>query len=134
MKGEKGITLVALIITIIILLVLVVVSINLVMNSGIIDKAEHSISKYIESEIGEQIKLAYSEYQIKEFEGTEETAEKIIGDRLKETFEDENLTVKVNNGKVIVNTTVKDEPKTYIYKLNTGEVYESKDPSEYENE
>ena len=55
MKGEKGITLVALIITIIILLVLVVVSINLVMNSGIIDKAEHSISKYIESEIAKRI-------------------------------------------------------------------------------
>ena len=40
MKKQSAITLVALIITIIILLVLATVSIKLIMNGGIIDKAE----------------------------------------------------------------------------------------------
>ena len=50
MRNQKGITLVALIITIIILLILAIVSINLVMNGGIIGKAEKGTDSYLEAE------------------------------------------------------------------------------------
>ena len=55
---EHGITLVALVITVIVLLILVMVSISLVMNGGIIDKAEKGTQTYSAEEELEQIKLA----------------------------------------------------------------------------
>ena len=64
---QSGITLVALIITIIVLLILALVSIRLVMNGGIIDRAEKGTKAYTEAEIGEQIKLAYQEYQMAKY-------------------------------------------------------------------
>ena len=66
MKVEnKGITLVALIITIIVLLILATVSISLVINNGILDKAQHGVDKYSEEEELEQIKLAVSSAMLK---------------------------------------------------------------------
>ena len=56
---NKGVTLVALIITIIILLILATVSISLVINNNILDKAQHGVDKYSEEEELEQIKLAF---------------------------------------------------------------------------
>ena len=70
LKNNKGITLVALIITIIVLLILAMVSINLVMNGGIIGKSKNAVDKYSEEEIAEQIKLAYQEYQMSQYTGT----------------------------------------------------------------
>ena len=69
LKNTKGITLVALIITIIVLLILAMVSISLVMNSGIIDKADQSVKTYSDEEIQEKIKIAYSEYQMAQYSG-----------------------------------------------------------------
>jgi flagellar basal body-associated protein FliL len=54
-KKEQGITLVALIITIIVLLILAMVSIRLVMNGGIIDRADNSVKTYSNEEIAEQL-------------------------------------------------------------------------------
>ena len=70
LNTNRGITLVALIITIIILLILAMVSIRLVMNGGIIDKANKATQAYKESEIQEQIKLAYNEWQTARWDGT----------------------------------------------------------------
>ena len=64
LKQTKGITLIALIITIIVLLILAVVSIRLVVNNGILGKAESGVNTYSESETEEKIKLAYSDYQM----------------------------------------------------------------------
>ena len=64
MKKQNGITLVALVITIIILLILAMVSIKLVMNSGIITRAEKGVNAYSEEEIKEKIQLAYSDYKM----------------------------------------------------------------------
>ena len=50
---QRGITLVALIITIIVLLILAIVSIRLVMNDGIIGKAEYGRDQYPVSEAGD---------------------------------------------------------------------------------
>ena len=63
-REQRAITLVALIITIIVLLILAIVSINLVMNGGIIDKSKNAVDKYSQEEVQEQIKLAYSEWQM----------------------------------------------------------------------
>ena len=53
----------ALVISIIVLLILATVSINLVINNGILDKAKTAVDKYLEGEIEEQIKLAFLEYE-----------------------------------------------------------------------
>ncbi len=57
MKDQKGITLVALVITIIILLILAMVSISLVLNSGIIDRANNAVNAYNNAQINEQEQL-----------------------------------------------------------------------------
>lgn len=45
-KSNKGITLVALIITIIVLLILAGVSISFVLNGGILDNAQNAVNEY----------------------------------------------------------------------------------------
>ncbi len=57
MKAEKGITLVALVITIIVLLILAMVSIALVMNTGIINHANNAVTKYNDAQVNEQQQL-----------------------------------------------------------------------------
>ena len=64
LKQTKGITLIALIITIIVLLILAMVSIRLIMNAGIIGKAQTATETYGIEEEKEQIKLAYADYQM----------------------------------------------------------------------
>ena len=61
-KTQKGITLVALIITIIVLLILAVVSISAVRDSGIIKYAEDTVKQNEEAQEKELISLAYSAY------------------------------------------------------------------------
>ena len=62
---NKGITLVALIITIIVLLILATVSISLVINNGVLDKAQHGVDKYSEEEEFERVKLAVASAMLK---------------------------------------------------------------------
>ena len=57
MRSQKGITLVALVITIIVLLILAIVSINLVMNTNIITKANEGVTKYNAAQTNEQQQL-----------------------------------------------------------------------------
>ena len=57
MREQKGITLVALIITIIVLLILAMVSISLVLNGGIIDRANNAVHNYQAAELNEQQQL-----------------------------------------------------------------------------
>ena len=69
LRKENAITLVALIITIIVLLILATVSIALVINSGIISKADESVNRYSDEEVQEMIKTGYSEYQMVKYHG-----------------------------------------------------------------
>ena len=111
-KEEKAITLVALIITIIVLLILAMVSIRLVMNGGIIDRAEKGTKAYTEAEIGEQLKLVYAEYQMGQYQTPVD-----IEARLKEIFGNDNVqNVSVANGKL--KATIKG--KKYDYDIATG--------------
>ena len=64
-KEKNAITLLALIITIIILLILATVSISLIINSGILDNAQHGVDRYSEEEELEQIKLAVASARLK---------------------------------------------------------------------
>ena len=121
MKKENGITLVAMVITIIILLILATVSISLVMNNGILDKAKSAVDKYSEGEIEEQIKLSYLELQTEKLYNSNVNDTEFLTNSLREKLNDNNLTVKVKNGKVTLKTKIKGETKTYIYKSNTGE-------------
>lgn len=61
MRGQKGITLVALIITIIVLLILAVVSIGAISDSKIIDHADTAKDKYVESQEDESTKIKDAE-------------------------------------------------------------------------
>ncbi len=125
LKNNKGITLVALIITIIVLLILAMVSIRLVMNGGIIDRAERGTKAYTEAEIGEQIKLAYAEWQTARWTGETRTAEQFITARLQSTFGQTNgesnvKNVSVTNGKVIAEIRTTGEFVKYSYDAGTG--------------
>ena len=124
-RQAKGITLVALIITIIVLLILAMVSIRLVMNGGIIDRAERGTQAYSDAEIEEQIKLAYAEWQTAQFTGETRTAEQFITARLQSTFGQTNgesnvKNVSVTNGKVIAEIRTTGEFVKYSYDAGTG--------------
>ena len=85
------------------------VSIRLVMNGGIIDKADKGTHAYSEEEVKEQMALAYSEYQMAKYANeTEKTPEQFIEERLGNTFSNvEN--VSITNG--VINATI--DGKTY---------------------
>ncbi len=56
-KKEKGITLVALVVTIIVLLILAAVSINIAFNTGIIAESKNAVNSYKGAEENEQTTL-----------------------------------------------------------------------------
>ena len=122
LRKENAITLVALIITIIVLLILAMVSISLVMNSGIIDKSKSAVDKYSGEEIQEQLKLAYSEWQMSQYTGTPMTTQD-IQTKLGQIFGAENVKdVSLANGKL----TAKINGTPYEYDTATGKAKEIK--------
>ena len=58
MKNQKGITLVALIITIIVMLILVAVTISIALNGGIFEKARDASEKTLKAQLEEAVMLA----------------------------------------------------------------------------
>lgn len=120
----KGITLVSLVLTIIILLILATVSISLVINNGILDKAKSAVDKYSDGEIEEQIKLAYTEWQTAKLTGTTENANEFIKSRLDQIYNNIEEVI-VDNEKIDV--TVKKNEQTYSYKydINLGTISKS---------
>lgn len=65
LKSNKGITLIALVITIIVLIILVGIAVSLsVGNNGIINKAQNSNAKYIHSKVLEALKIEGDNYVI----------------------------------------------------------------------
>ena len=141
MKKENAITLVALIITIIVLLILATVSINLVMNGGVLDKAKSSVDKYSEEEIKEKIRLAYLEIKKKKIYNTNLDEEEFLKTRLEDKFGEGNANVKkinktfkirINNKKYCIskegkveedNSILPDEYQQVEYIESTGTQY-----------
>ena len=120
-KNMKGITLVALVISIIVLLILATVSINLVINNGILDKAKYAVDKYSDGEVGEQIKLAYLELQTEKLYNSNVDDAEFLTNRLKQTFGNENVkNVSISNVKVIAEIKTKGSFTKYSYDVRTG--------------
>ena len=64
MKKQKGITLVALVITIIVLLILAMVSIKIVMDGGLITRASKATDTHTIEAEKEAIAIGYAAYQM----------------------------------------------------------------------
>ena len=129
LKTQKGITLVALIITIIVLLILAMVSISLVMNGGIINKSKSAVDKYSQEEVQEQIKLAYSEWQMGQYTGETQTASAFIQSKLNSIYGAGSVTsVEESNGVFTVSFA---NGKQYTYNVATGVAAKVKTISEY---
>ena len=127
--NSKGITLVALIITIIILLVLATVSINLVINGGILDKSKSAVDKYSDEELMEQIKLAYQEYQILQYTGETEDVDIFIQNKLNSIYQLGKIKKIKKEEEILVVELV--DGKQYIYDTLTGKSEEYADPFNY---
>ena len=65
LSENKGITVVALIITIIVILIITAITINLSNNNGIVERSGKASTEYKISEEKEKITLAYNEYTLK---------------------------------------------------------------------
>ena len=127
---QRGITLVALIITIIVLLILAMVSISLVMNSGIIDKSKTAVDKYSQEEIQEQIKLAYAEWQTAQWTSDAGDAATFMQTRLRTSLNDNGLTVTESSGIFVVRLS---NNKQYIYDTKTGGMLDEVPVAAYPN-
>ena len=90
------------------------VSIRLVMNGGIIGRAEKGTKAYSEAEIGEQLKIVYAEYQMSQYSGTPMTTQDIQA-KLREIYGND-TTASLENGKLTA--TIKGT--TYEYDIATG--------------
>lgn len=87
--SQKGITLIALIISIIILLMLAMISISLITNNSIIDKAKNSVEKYREQEELEKVQLAVTSALLK---GNGALTEDNLNTEIQENFDNKTLT------------------------------------------
>lgn len=105
MKREKGITLIALVITIIILLILAGVSLNLLIGEeGILGKTKDSVKATNKSFVEEQVYLAWTSAQTNYFEDRVKDASVVDS----EYFEPDNLTKYLSEGEIV----------TVKYKMN----------------
>ena len=94
------------------------VSIRLVMNGGIIDKSKNAVDKYSEEELQEQIKLAYSDWQLGQYTGETRTAAKYIQDSLNKTYGEDTVTNVTETDGVF--TVTFSDGREYTYNVTTG--------------
>lgn len=94
LKNMRGITLISLVTSIIVLLIISTISIAIITNSGIIDKAQDASVKCSDSTVEEKIRLALAEYQIKSDTSNylDKTKQEYLQDSLNKLF---NSTVSV---------------------------------------
>lgn len=78
LKNNKGITLVALIITVIVLLILAMVSIRLVINNGVVERGQTAVNAYQYEEVKEKIITAFREYQMGKMENSNYSFEEAL--------------------------------------------------------
>lgn len=82
-KEQKGITLVALVITIIILLILATISIQALTGSGLFGKAKDAEEETTKAQLKEEIELAIQEIHVEEIpKGNNVTLETLAGGQL----------------------------------------------------
>ena len=116
MKNVKGITLIALVITIIVLLILAGVSISLTLGeNGILTKAQGAASSHGEAEVKEQIGLAYNAWKVGNLTGDTEELKNYLKDELSKVYNEENVSVNEEDGKLVV--IIISNGTTHSYKL-----------------
>lgn len=82
---EKGITLIALVITIIILLILAGVTINIAIKTGLMEKTEAAVDRYTQQELLETLKLELIDYKMANLSNNnDDDDESNIANKLKE--------------------------------------------------
>ena len=115
LKKEKGITLVALVVTIIVLLILAFIAISMIMgDNGVVEKAKESKEETIKAQEREFIKLAYQDLEMDyRLKGTDITADRVM-EKLSEY--DKNIEVKMITKDEIGDTEV-------VVEKNSGEEY-----------
>ena len=134
MKNNKGITLVALVVTIVVLLILAGVSINLVLgNNGIIAKAKDAETKSAEASQNDLKEMSNLEDEMDKQLGTYDPLKKIPTKTLEEAkvdFVKEKTKVEFSDGNVIIPEGFKiaDVPAS---KVQDGVVIEDKDRNQF---
>lgn len=116
LKKEKGITLLALIITIIVLLILAMVSIKLVKDGAIIQHAQSATSKYSDEQIIEKVKLAYSATKMDSISAKYSFWSSEFENKLRE-----NIQKSFPDSKIEVNQT-KDDDDNRLYSVNIDDL------------
>lgn len=93
-SANKGITLIALIITIIILLILAGISISAITNKGLFQKAKDAEKNYENAQVEEDVKLAVMSLQVEESQKamTQDEKRKFLEDELKLQQEESTVT------------------------------------------
>ena len=88
-NNQRGITLVALVITIIVLLILAMVSIKIAMDGGLITKSNESVTTYDEAKIKESIQLAVAQCYMEK--------EGLTKNNLKQALKEQKINVEEDN-------------------------------------
>ena len=115
LRRNKGITLVALVITIIILLILAGISIQAITNTGLFANAKKAKEKSMEGQLKEEISLAIQSIQTEEiYKGNSVTLETLAGGQLQKELKD--ITAELADGEI--NGEYKDYEYTIDDKFN----------------
>ena len=115
LRRNKGITLVALVITIVILLILAGISIQAITNTGLFANAKKAKEKSMEGQLKEEISLAIQSIQTEEiYKGNSVTLETLAGGQLQKELKD--ITAELADGEI--NGEYKDYEYTIDSKLN----------------
>lgn len=118
-KTNKGITLIALIITIIVLLILATVSIKLVWDGKIIDHANNAVTAYKTTETNELEQLNILDDQMKQYGGTK--TETTLPDKWWELTEKENKIISFDERYSGFNIALNDNFECRIVSMNNNE-------------
>ena len=111
--NNKGITLVALVITIIILLILAGISIQAITNTGLFANAKKAKEKSMEGQLKEEISLAIQSIQTEEiYKGNSVTLETLAGGQLEKELKD--ITAELADGEI------NGEYKDYEYTIDSN--------------
>ena len=113
LRRNKGITIVALVITIIILLILAGISIQAINNTGLFANAKKAKEKSIEGQLKEEISLAIQSIQTEEiYKGNSVTLETLAGGQLEEALTD--ITAELDGDEI------NGEYKNYEYTIDSN--------------
>ena len=120
-NNQRGVTLLALIVTIIVLLILSLISVQLVTKSGIIERVKQGVIQHKLQEIHENVKLDYISLKIGRNLNVINMSDK-IKDLQKKKYKKYIENVSYTSTKVFYKMTDKLDGKEYMIDIKTGEI------------